>query len=354
MHNPLRTLRLAGALLILATGCSDLIVRPEESNLNLQDFEFTWNIVNDIYPLLEQKGIDWDAIHILYRARTEEARGDEFYGVLFDLLAELRDPHVYFLNKGRGLIVPYPGPRLLRDRDAYSPVVTRRYFDTALKTACLDRVDYGILEGDIGYIYIASFNDEGMMQDFDDLFDGLLGTNGLIIDVRRNTGGLTENVEEVVARFLESPLPYPLGFTKGEVPYIKPPVQPESGRERYTAPTVVLINGATVSGGELLAEMMKQVPTVTVIGDTTTGGMCSDYAEDIEGDYFLPSGRYINISTTYSLRYDGILMEENGVPPHLRVVQSAEDGRRDRDPQLEAALELLRSPRAQARHRPGR
>jgi hypothetical protein len=48
---------------------------------------------------------------------------------LSDLLGELKKPNVYFLNKGRGVVFPNPGIRFIRDRNAYSPLVGRKYFD---------------------------------------------------------------------------------------------------------------------------------------------------------------------------------------------------------------------------------
>lgn len=77
-----------------------------------------------------------------------------------------------------------------------------------------------------------------------------------------------------------------------------------------------------MSGAELFPEIMKQIANVTVAGDTTLVDGCNDVAEDIQGDYWLPSGKYIHIGTTYVLRYDGVSMKWNGVLPDNRVPQS--------------------------------
>ena len=132
------------------------------------------------------------------------------------------------------------------------------------------------------------------------------------------------------------------GFTKGNVPYYKDPIQPHRTRLRYVNPVIILINGTTISAGELFAEMMNQLATVTVVGDTTIGAACNDVAENIEGDYRLPSGRWINIGTTYACRYDGLPIDWNGILPEIRVVQTEADIKNNRDRQLEYAIELLR------------
>jgi C-terminal processing protease CtpA/Prc len=103
----------------------------------------------------------------------------------------------------------------------------------------------------------------------------------------------------------------------------------------------VITNGASLSGAELFAEVMKQIPFVTVVGDTTAGGGCND--RDVnDGDRRLPSGKLIHIPTGCILRYDGALIEWNGVTPDVLVTQTEADVLRGRDLQLEFAIELLR------------
>jgi len=327
---------------MLQTACSDLIIQPPESDQNIEDFEIAWNAINDVYPLLEYKKINWDSIYTVYRLRAESAEGDEFYQVLFDLLRELKDPHVFLLNKGHGLILPYQSPRFVRDINSYSPLVVRKYFNSKLQLACRERVEYAIHSNNIGYVCISSFNDEGTLDDFDVVLDQLMTTKGLIIDVRRNVGGSTGNIEKVVSRFIQSPLIYMKGFTKGNVPFIKDPIQPKISKERYVNPVIILINGTTVSAGELFAEFMNQIPTVTLLGDTTTGAACNAIAENIQGDYPLASGKHIHIGTTYACRYDGLPIDWNGILPEIRVVQTETDIKNNRDIQLEYAIEMLK------------
>ena len=49
------------SVLVLAA-CTDLIVKPPASNLNVADFEAVWSTVDEYYPCLEFKGIDWDSL----------------------------------------------------------------------------------------------------------------------------------------------------------------------------------------------------------------------------------------------------------------------------------------------------
>ena len=83
--------------------------------------------------------------------------------------------------------------------------------------------------------------------------------------------------------------------------------------------------------------MMKQVPTVTVVGDTTGGGSCGG------GDRFaLPNASTISFGTYDYRRYDGQPWEWLGIAPDVRVVQTERDVDSGRDLQLEYALSMLR------------
>ena len=106
---------------ILLIGCGDMIVKPADSNLNVEDFNSAWERVNTIYPYLELKKINWDSVYLVYKPRAEQANGDEIYTVLIDMLGELKDMHVSVGTEGRLLIQTYHGPRWLKDKYSYNP-----------------------------------------------------------------------------------------------------------------------------------------------------------------------------------------------------------------------------------------
>jgi hypothetical protein len=322
-------------------GCTKIFIKPDHSNYAVGDFEIAWGAINDVYPLLEYKGLDWDSIYGVYHQRAEQSKGDENFQLIYDLLKLLRDPHVYFRNPGGGPVFPWPGPRWLRDQETYDPLVVRSYFDKPLRFACQNKVEYELLKEDIGYIYIGNFNDENSMADFGSVMNYMEGTSGLIIDVRRNTGGWTENVALVISQFISDSLPFPKGYTKGGVEYYEPPVLADTVQDPYLEPIVILIHGASISAGDLFPEMMNQLQNVTLVGDTTAGAGCNDVADYIEGDYDLPSGIRIHIGTTYVMRYDGIPIELNGVIPEVLLPQTKEELENGHDKQLEFALHYL-------------
>lgn len=328
---------LSALSLILLFSCKDIVVTEPDSNLNVEDFEAAWNRINDVYPYLEFKKINWDSIYAAYRPLAENAKGDEFYLVLRDLLAELKDGHVYYRTKGGGEVYPYYPQRHFKDRHAYSPFVVRKYFDKELILTESKSVEYEILPGNIGYAFLSDFHEDYLINEFPVVLEYLKNTKGLILDIRQKRGGSYQNVEAVVTRFLTEPLERNDAYTYGEK-WVLPPFQPQ-GSFQYINPVVVLINGSTFSAGEFTTEILKQLPNVTAVGDTTGGGSVGG---GDEGLYFLPSGKSIDIGFIDIRRYDGLPWEWLGVPPDIRVEQTEADILAGRDKQLEYAIGMLR------------
>lgn len=320
----------------LLVSCKDLLVTPPDTNQNVEDFEAAWNRIHDVYPYLEFKHINWDSIYTIYRPRAGRAKGDEFYLILRDLLAELKDGHVYYRTKGGGEVYPYYPPRHRKDRHAYSPFVVRSYFDRELRLTGSGSVEYEILPGNIGYALISDFHKEYLINEFPGVLEYLKNTRGLILDIRQKVGGNYQNIEAVVTRFMSEPLVRNDAYTYGEK-WALPPFQPQ-GPFVYTNPVVVLINGSTFSAGEFTTEILKQLPQVTAVGDTTGGGSVGGGDESM---YILPSGKSIDIGFIDFRRYDGLPWEWLGIAPDIRVEQTAADIAAGRDKQLEHAIELL-------------
>jgi C-terminal processing protease CtpA/Prc len=176
--------------------------------------------------------------------------------------------------------------------------------------------------------------EEPVLAGFDEALAYLKDTKGLVIDVRHNGGGSDNNSVGIVSRLISSSidgLPYPL--PDGTL-HVGGTIAPR-GPFQYTKPVVMLINGVCFSSCEDFAEMMKHVPTVTAVGDTTAGGSGAPQP------YTLPSGRTINVSTKFIPRYDGQPIEWNGVPPDMLVINTETEIRAGKDKQLERAIGLL-------------
>ena len=161
--------------------------------------------------------------------------------------------------------------------------------------------------------------------------------DGIIVDIRNNTGGGSAGYSPIIGRLIESPVATTSGFSwmgTNDAGTISP-----LGGQQYTGPIVLLISGTTFSAAEVFVEIMQQLDYVTLVGDTTAGGGVSS-----NGDprHFLPSGKSIKINYEAILKIDGEPLEWNGVPPDIRVPQTKADIDMKRDRQLESAIEFLK------------
>ncbi len=325
---------LIACVFCIATGCVDSFIDAPNDVFKEADLERTWSIVHDVYPYFAFKRINWDSLHAVYQRRAAGAQGDEMYQVLFDLLAELKDGHVQIKTPSGTGVRTYITPREERDEHAFDPRLVWRVAGKALRVSSDNAMEYGILDGNIGYIRLSTFMGGPWSTEFGDALDAVRSTRGLILDLRHNGGGSDLTGFAIIRRFITSPLALYTTYYHGVAQHGDP--LPPAGPYQYTAPVVVLINGKCFSATEDIAEVMTQIPTFTLLGDTTAG------ASGAPQDFSLPSGKRIAVSTIDFRRYDGQPIEWNGVPPDIRVQETAQDVINGNDFQLQAALALLR------------
>ena len=326
-------------VVLIIFSCDDLFISPAKSNLNMEDFEAAWERVQSVYPYLDYKQINWDSIYFVYEPKAEQAKEDEIYLVLVEMLAELKDRHIHVKTEGGEYIPTFSPRRWLKDKYAYSPLVVRNYFDKELKVTGEGKIEFEILPENIGYIYLATFDDDYIQNNFHEALEYVKNTKALIVDIRHNNGGSYQNLVTVVSRFITSPLKKPDFYVLGELVPLEPFV-PE-GDFQYTNPVVVLINGVCYSTGDIFPEVMKQIPSVTVVGDTTSGGS-SGSTVSAPAEFELPSGKRIYVGTTDWRGYNGLPLEWIGCAPDIRIEQTESDINAGKDKQLEYAIRFLK------------
>jgi C-terminal processing protease CtpA/Prc len=257
------------------------------------------------------------------------------------MLAELKDVHVYYRRAFifRNQRYPYKSPRQIKDKNAISKSVIRKHFNKRLKSS--KGVLYGITPASIGYICFKSFHNSSLIDELPDIFKYLSNTKGLIVDLRSPRGGDYNVVLAFVNYFITTSMAKPELYILEKID--QPPFQPSESEYTYIKPVVVLINGITISAGELTTQILKQLPNVTVIGDTTCGGggASSGHILKAVGEYKLQNGVTIMVPTGYFKCYDGTHIEWNGVSPDIRIEQTESDINNGKDKQLEYAINYL-------------
>lgn len=123
-----------------------------------------------------------------------------------------------------------------------------------------------MLEDNIGYIHIASF-DENTDKYYTEAKEQLLdeGAEGMIIDLRNNPGGLLDTVLSISDRLLPEG---PLLFTKNKK---GDEIEESSDAKMDEFPIVVLVNEGSASASEIMSGAIQDYERGPIIGTTTFG-----------------------------------------------------------------------------------
>ena len=218
-----------------------------------------------------------------------------------------------------------------RDSEEYTVDITRkRVKDSGISYRMIDT---------LGYVKVGSFN-ASTFEDFRYAVEDLKsqGAQGLIFDVRGNTGGLVSSVAEMLDYLLPEGDLISQTNHKGETSVLY-----TSDADRVELPMVCLINGDTASAAELFACDLRDFRVAELVGETTYGKGVLQTA------YALEDGSAIITTTAYYNPHSGVNFQGVGVKPDYEVALTAEQKQNLEvldeytDPQLKKAMNVLDS-----------
>ncbi|ABG60581.1 S41 family peptidase [Cytophaga hutchinsonii] len=303
----------------------------------VENFEYLWKQCDEKYSFFEINNIDWNAIHDTYRAQITDgmSKEDQFI-VMGNMLNELKDGHVNLLSDFNisDYHFDWKGPQNITPRVVYEHYIGQDgYLNSPFQ--------HNFVGGgtDVGYIIFSTF--PGTMTDdqIDFILNRYKDTKGLIIDVRQNGGGAATDMTRLVSHFMGSESTvYRTRIKEGKghndftaLEDIK--IKPSDGT-KYTKPVYLLTDRGTFSSGSFFTTAMRSLPHVTVMGDTTGGGM------GLPNGGQLPNGWTYRFSVTQTWDMDGNLYE-NGIPPDvLKFINPADT---DKDDVIEAAIAAIKA-----------
>ncbi len=184
---------------------------------------------------------------------------------------------------------------------------------------------------EIGYIRLNTFISENALLEMREAVSSMADKKALILDLRGNYGGLLNNAVDIADLFL----------SEGEIVSIvgrdnqKTRVMKASSGIEFDKPLVVLIDGGSASASEILSGALKDHKRATLIGTRTFG---KGLVQKINP---LMDGSGINITISRYLTPSGRDIDHKGIDPDIEVALTQEDLRKDRDPQLQAAIDYL-------------
>jgi C-terminal processing protease CtpA/Prc len=175
-------------------------------------------------------------------------------------------------------------------------------------------------------------------QQVDDTFGKLRGYQGVILDLRGNSGGSVQMLERAAAHLLGKDVL--LAERKGRKQE-KPIKSQGTGSNLVEGKLVVIVDSESGSASELLARAVQIEKRGTVIGDRTAGAVrqSRQYSEKIGFDRVVFFG--VSVTNADLIMKDGKSIENVGVVPDKSVFPTPEDMAAGRDPVLAAAAELL-------------
>lgn len=196
-----------------------------------------------------------------------------------------------------------------------------------------------MLENNIGYLRITSFNnasdEDGSKDTYDEFIEHLQNLkinnmNKFILDLRNNPGGSLDVVKKITDELLpEGIITYTEDKKGNRIEY-------KSDSDELNVPIIVLVNGNSASASEVLTGALKDYNKATIVGTKTYGKGV------VQSVIPLSDGSGISITTSKYFTPKGICIHDVGIEPDV-VIESDEDFgiAQNNDIQLKHAIELF-------------
>jgi carboxyl-terminal processing protease len=191
--------------------------------------------------------------------------------------------------------------------------------------------DAKILQDGIGYVHITQFN-EPTAEEFEKALAKLnsQGMTSLIIDLRNNPGGLLESARRIASEFI--PAGKLIVSTEGRDPAQKSVYKSDGGKKQPNYPLVLLVNGGSASGSEIVAGALQDLHRAVLVGETTFG------KGSVQSIIQLRDGSALRLTTAKYYTPSHKVIHEHGVTPDIIVPVSEEDERKLLEQRVRAGL----------------
>jgi carboxyl-terminal processing protease len=201
-------------------------------------------------------------------------------------------------------------------------------------------VKWEMKENKIAYLRVSYFNGDTWKR-FDDAVKEMILQSpvGIILDMRGNPGGYLDTSIAVASEWIDKGIVVSEKFSDGRINEHR-----SLGAHRLSdIPTVVLVDGGSASGAEIVAGALQDYGVATLVGEKTFG---KGSVQDFE---VLPDGSALKLTIARWYTPNDRQIDNNGIEPDFVLEQmfevTGEDevtGKVDyRDFGMEKAMELL-------------
>lgn len=194
-------------------------------------------------------------------------------------------------------------------------------FDLALtrEAVKLRNVTSAVGPDDVGVVRIEHFSEQThawLLRSLDELEAGGSLAEGLVVDVRGNTGGSLLQSADAVDTFVDrGRIVRTVGPDGGPVTGLAPEIDAQDEATRYTGPLVVLMDRKTASGSEILAGALSRMGRALLVGTPSFG------KGTVQKVYEVAPGIKLKLTVAeYRLAGDERVTEA-GIPPDLVLTE---------------------------------
>ncbi|KOY82342.1 PDZ domain-containing protein [Lysinibacillus macroides] len=188
------------------------------------------------------------------------------------------------------------------DETTSTKTITRKKF-------ALPNVQSELLFGNVGYIAMTSFSEDGAQLVKKALLDlRQRGATSFILDLQNNGGGYVTTAEELTGLFPSAKVAYLLEEAHGI--YTIPAAHQDA---KFPTNTRILVNRYSASASEMLAASLQDQKAAILYGETTYGKGA------MQGFYTLQDGSYLKLTVGKFTGPDQKTIHEVGVKPNIQT-----------------------------------
>jgi hypothetical protein len=329
-------LLLSIVLALLCLSCEKILLPDELENTPKQNFDVFWETLDHKYSYFELKEVNWQSVYDSLKPKvSNQMRSEELFDLMAEALFLLKDGHTnlisgFDISRNWNWYLDFPA-------NFEWNTIERNYLGKNHKRTgpfYHQRID------SVGYVYYESFGSAFSEGQLELVLDRYQNDQGLILDLRNNGGGSLSLAFLLASKFNRSESiayyerakqgPAPNDFSQW-VPLALP-----SSSYQYSKPVVVLVNRACYSATNSFAAMLKNLPNITLMGDTTGGGGGLPVHSE------LPNGWTFRYSATQSQSRTGVDLE-SGIGPDIHLSLDSLQLAQGKDSFIEAALVQIKN-----------
>lgn len=187
------------------------------------------------------------------------------------------------------------------------------------------------VDKNIGYIQILSFIGATTSNEFIEALEKTNKTDGLILDLRGNPGGLLPNAIFIANLFIPEGKIVSVVGRNG----FKQDLTAQQTDYNVDKPLIVLIDHSSASASEILSGALKDYKKAKLVGTTTYGkGMVQQVMP-------MPNATGLNLTIAKYLTPNGTDINKKGIAPDVNVELTIDDLKKNKDVQLDIAKKMM-------------